>query len=61
MVVVHFVAGPYTALVAEGVHSLVDVVNVRILHVPVHVDLVEYFGVGKGSNANDANLYQTPL
>lgn len=46
VVMVHFVVGPYTTLVAKRVHSVVHMVNVRTLDVPVHVDLLEYFGIG---------------
>lgn len=46
VVVVHFVVGPYSAQVAIRIHAVVHVMNVRTFDVPVHVDIVEYLGVG---------------
>ena len=45
-VVVHLVLGPHAALVAVRVHAVVHVVNVRPHDVPVHVHIIENFGVG---------------
>lgn len=43
---VHPVAAPVAPLVAEGVHAVVVVVDLRVVDVAVHVHVVEDFRVG---------------
>ena len=44
-IVVHLVPPPVSLLVAVRVDSEMVVVDVRVVDVAVHIDLVEYFGV----------------
>ena len=46
-VVVHLVASPHAPLVSVRVHAVVHAVDVGVLDVAIHLDLVKNFRVGK--------------